>query len=165
MMLFQTGSKKVNRYIFRILFLIAIIVWSNFFFRVKGSLKQSQQEQKNTEEMNAKSYSKEKSLNIYFEGNFNDPFKSRLKPLPPEVKKTDKKKDKKKKRNKSVKPKLAFKGIIGKTALIESNKEVYFVQEGDSVVFGRIIQIQADSILIKFQDKDYIFKLYKSNSF
>ena len=142
------------------LVIASIIIWGNFIFKLKKGLST-----RDTEEplLNKKNHTEEvESLypDIKFKGKYKDPFIRQSKQKKVETRKKNKSHTKKEpvKEKKRNQQNIKFRGIIESTAIIEYNNEIYFIQEGDSLEFGKIILIHSDSIKINQFDTNIILK-------
>jgi hypothetical protein len=152
--------KRNKKYIIIMLVIASIIIWSNFILKLKKGLST-----KDAEEplLNKKNHTEEVE-SLYpdkkFTGKYKDPFIRQTKQDKVKTRKKNKSHTKKEpvKEKKRNQQNIKFRGIIESTAIIEYNNEIYFIQEGDSLEFGKIIFIHSDSVKINHFDTNIILK-------
>jgi hypothetical protein len=139
-----------RKYLIIILIAVVVIIYGNLFFKVNKTLTKTQTTE--DEISVADSTKLESDFSLTFSGKYKDPFKQNYQP-PKKIEKEEKKQVKK------DTPKISLQGIVGKTAMLNYNNELYFVQKGDSLMDYRIVRIYPDSLQLKSSEEQINLKV------
>ncbi|MCF8297127.1 MAG: hypothetical protein K9J13_06230 [Saprospiraceae bacterium] len=132
-----------RKFLMIILFFIIIVVYGNLFFNVNKTLAKTASLDRDIPKTTA---IKEKEASfIDFNGNFSDPFALKEIPKPQPVKE---------KRSESKEKALIIdlQGIVGKTAILKYQDNLYFVQKGDTLSYLTICEVTQNFIILQFHN-------------
>lgn len=154
------NSKETKKPLLILLILIAVIVWGNFLFRVKGNFTREAIENTQAETRLEGISGKGDNFNVTFTGDFRDPFHKTNQPA---IKKPEppKKPKRPNKRLRDKTPAITLRGIVGKTAMLEMKNQLYFMQQGDSLGGGKLVSVYRDSLIIDFKTKKDTLRVRK----
>ncbi len=144
-------SRSSRKVVIITLIVLTVLIYCNLFLKVNKTLTKTDTIENKIS--NTDSLEQEDDFKITFKGKYSDPFNKDLQS------KTEYVKEKKKKKQNST-AKIILQGIVDRTALIEIENELYFVQRGDSLANdGMITNVFPDSVIIEFEDKIEILKV------